>query len=1116
MINPKKYKKSLSILLTISLILLPILTYSSVVFAGGGPGSKPPINPPHFEPAGPAKSQKKVSPVQGIAKASPGIYIYQQDDLRWKVDASCNGQFLDNNSSTNKPVSSVVCEIIDLDHPIYMPTEYLDSLKNVHPKSEFTDVSLRPIYMDNTNYYRTGDPILVNVDPFIGRKAKFTMQIGGAIEPTAYRVYNFPKHEADYLFYTDLYWAALAELTKEINLTGGGTLTKGQTKQLNAAVKTKTGDGSFGPETNVNTGSGGTSTWRSSDESVATVSASGLVTAEGKGTTTITILWEKDGFQLTTTANIGVGTDPDPGGGGKPGGSGQCTFTIGSPMQSSTVNLSDMDPNANGVIKADNRDSEKFDVLKGIPTSESLFTNAFADNYLFKHIWAKMSGKIDYNCSVDVTYKREWTVPGPEVCDDIGKCKPGPAVPESDTQSKTYSFSFTRDYSYWQINNLEVYKINRASMSNYALPGGMVTMNPSGYSPPSLESKHDDSVNSHVRPTETASFEFTPPVRTGGLNSPPSLPDDTGTLKGMAQSNTPESKVNNDMVKFNNNTIMDHSEVTKDGPTPANIPNPTTIGRDVLYKPNNMISSTLLNRADTPSTGTIYYDLLPNNINGGANTQFPINGINTVTVHTPTVIYAGVSDDQEHNQKTKPNPARSAIILDRPFTIMMPTKGQHRSIPGYGNRDYQKYIKLKEVWFPFDVKTESGTFIPKKTWYSIPVSDQSSNFYLPVWVDEGDYTILFRTFAENSPGTGFTTQTNANLNLVNHVATDTVDVEVIGRVYDFRVTDVEDYLWEGVFRTGKGNQAHTGKYYWVGPNGIDGALRGNQEPFVLPILKGSNPLQGHSNITVKQGYKFKFDLKTKGNMFEGQDTIRITPTFYFVDAKGKNRQEVDLYYHTKNKYFVKVGSKDDVFPIKATLDTRLRNVPQNEISMTAGTLFDLGLAQGGSNDRSAFIQRYLQLAQREVEIGGFHGLDLSQPMKTFFGPIQVPAGVSVPRAHAAEQKWYGEYSVPTKSYIVPKGLNVYQQGRFNDKASFFLKNGYLIVNFNIETLRKGDRKNPHLQYIYAPLTNQWKREGFRYTVTDSYGGIFKLKDGDVMFYDGDQSMLDDFKSAGIM
>ncbi|MEI4926664.1 DUF5704 domain-containing protein, partial [Klebsiella pneumoniae] len=125
--------------------------------------------------------------------------------------------------------------------------------------------------------------------------------------------------------------------------------------------------------------------------------------------------------------------------------------------------------------------SEKFDVLQGIPTSESLYTNALADNYLFKHIWAKMSGKITYQCNVDITYQREWTVPGKPVCPPKGgACTDGPPEKKSDTQSKSYSFSITRDYSYWQINNLEVYKINKATMSNYALPGGSVTMTPSG------------------------------------------------------------------------------------------------------------------------------------------------------------------------------------------------------------------------------------------------------------------------------------------------------------------------------------------------------------------------------------------------------------------------------------------------------------------------------------------------------------------------------------------------------------------------------------------------------------------------------------------------------------
>src|SRR5690606_85211 len=85
--------------------------------------------------------------------------------------------------------------------------------------------------------------------------------------------------------------------------------------------------------------------------------------------------------------------DGGEGPGGPPGGSGQCTWTIGSPSQGTVMSQSDMDPGANGVIRADNRDAEKFDVLQGIPTSESLYTNAFADNYLYKQEWAQMSGQ---------------------------------------------------------------------------------------------------------------------------------------------------------------------------------------------------------------------------------------------------------------------------------------------------------------------------------------------------------------------------------------------------------------------------------------------------------------------------------------------------------------------------------------------------------------------------------------------------------------------------------------------------------------------------------------------------------------------------------------------------
>lgn len=1102
---------------TISALLAPF----STIEAGGGPGTKEEVKPFHMEPSGPAKSQKKVIPLEGEAKTNLGIYIFQLDNLDWRVEGQCNGIDLLNDSSTNLPRSSRVCVQLDLDKDVYKPTEYKDKNNEQPPSSTITERSKKPHYMDNTSYYRIGDPILISVDEFDGLSTKFQMQIGGAIAPTASREYNPPKWSADYIFRTDLYWKALAEITKEINLTAGGQISLNQSKQLNATVKTKNGDGNFGAETNVNNGSGGTTTWESSNPGVATVSNSGLVQAVSRGTTTITVLWEKDDFELTTTTNIGVEESPGTGEGDGNEGGGGCTPTIGPPSAGTIMSMNDLDPNTNGVIKSDNRDNVTFNVLRGIPTSESLYTNAFADNYLFKQAWAKMSGKVTYNCNVTISYDREWTVPGPEECDDDG-CTPGPPVPANDTVPKPYNFQITRDYSYWKINNLEVYKIAKATMNNYALPGETVTMNPTGYTPPTLESKNDESVESHVRPGQTTSISYTPPKLTGGLNQPPSVPDDTSLLKGMAESNTPQSKVNNDLVKFNNTTIMNDVEATKDGPTPSNIPNPTMIGRDVLYKPGNMISNSLLNKANTTSSGEIYYDLLPGNVNGGANKILPINGINTVTVHTPVVNYAWVSDDHPHNQKTVPDPTSAALILERPFIVRIPTSGQHLdavSYPGYGNRDYAKYFRIKQVQFPFDVyNADRSQFIPAKTWVDIPVDQLDTTFYLPVWVDEGKYHIVFRNIAENAPA-NFTEQQDANTNLAHHVAADTVPVDVIGRLYDFHVTDISDYNWENVFRKRLGSPDPTGLSYWAGMNSIDGDPRGNLAPFVLPIRPGSHPVQGFANATVKTGYHFKFDLKTKGNMFGKQDGIRITPTFAFVSKDGSSRQEVDLYYHRGQERLIRIGSAQDLEKRFVVLNSRLRNVPGTELGDTARYQYTYELSAEERNLRTLaehMVRLVDQTSHQKTWVGRYDWMILSAPIRTLIGPkTDIPSGVNADRANAAIQRWYGEYSLPADVYAVPKGTDLEplaRQNQLDEKSNIFLKNGYIVVNFNMESLRNGNTEAPHLQYIHAPLMNQWQMEGFNKKPTDTRGRTWPLKDGDIVFYHADQSSRNDFQS----
>lgn len=1104
-------------------VLSLVVLVSSVtqVSAGGGPGIKPELNTYHMEPSTPAKSQKKVIPVEGKKKTNIGVYIYQIDNLKWKVDGHCNNIELENDPTKNLPVSSTICVDLDLNKDVYIPTEYFDKVGESHSSAEIADKSNEPHYMDNTAYYEPGLPILVSVESFTGRNTKFTTQIGGAISPIKTEEYSPSKWNADYQFNTDLYWGAVAEITKEINLTAGGQISLNQSKQLNATVKTKTGDGNFGAETNVNTGSGGTTTWESSNPGVATVSNSGVVQAVSRGTTTITVLWEKDDFELTTTTNIGVEESPGTGEGDGNGGGGGCTPTIGPPSAGTIMSMNDLDPNTNGVIKSDNRDNETFNVLRGIPTSESLYTNAFADNYLFKQAWAKMSGKVTYNCNVTISYDREWTVPGPEECDDDG-CTPGPPVPANDTVPKPYNFQITRDYSYWKINNLEVYKIAKATMNNYALSGETVTMNPTGYTPPTLESKNDESVESHVQPGQTTSISYTPPKLTGGLNQPPSVPDDTSRLKGMAESNTPQNKVKNDLVKFNNTTIMNDVEATKDGPTPSNIPNPTTIGRDVLYKPGNMISNSLLNKANTTSSGEIYYDLLPGNVNGGANKILPINGINTVTVHTPVVNYAWVSDDQPHNQKTVPDPTSAALILERPFIVRIPTSGQHldaASYPGYGNRDYAKYFRIKQVQFPFDVyNADRSQFIPAKTWVDIPVNQLDTTFYLPVWVDEGKYHIVFRNIAENAPA-NFTEQQDANTNLAHHVAADTVPVDVIGRLYDFHVTDISDYNWENVFRKRLGSPEPTGYSYWTGMNSIDGDPRGNLAPFVLPIRPGSHPVQGFANATVKTGYHFKFDLKTKGNMFGKQDGIRITPTFAFVSKDGSSRQEVDLYYHRGQERLIRIGSAQDLEKRFVVLNSRLRNVPGTELGDTARYQYTYELSTEERNQRTLaehMVRLVDQTSHQKTWVGRYDWMILSAPIRTLIGPkTDIPSGVNVDRANAAIQRWYGEYSLPADVYAVPKGTDLEplaRQNQLDEKSNVFLKNGYIVVNFNMESLRNGNTEAPHLQYIHAPLMNQWQMEGFNKTPTDSQGRTWPLKDGDIVFYHADQSSRNDFQS----
>ncbi|MGV7116404.1 DUF5704 domain-containing protein [Paenibacillus kyungheensis] len=1138
-------------------------------------------------PKQPSKIQILSIPVTGQSKPKPKVIWTQTDAGDWEALRNEGGDKYEAKGvmvgtgfdkpkpsmKDSRPVMTEVTDKITADK--YPPDAMSDSTAQVYNQKYITDLDFEKVefdpalsYISGKNSYKKGDTFAI-ITTFTGYKVQEDYH-------QLYEVNGVKTNKYRLEYYTPLiihYTGHVIE-KKEIQVKSDATLQIDDTEQLTAEVRTKAYNEQEFTDNWIDVTHRDQTKWESSDPAIASVDpATGEVTAHATGTAQITAYWTKDPWTLKDSATITVGAAEEP---PTTGPSAICTV----PQAGQQLTGKYMDPMVSAMIKADRRGSEMFDVAQGIPTSESLYGNVFALNYLSQHTFTEYTGECTYRISVKRTYKLKW---------DHGEKK--------DTKNVNYSFNIQRPYSFWKIDQLGVYGIKQTTLNNYGFADNKIIISPNNYVTPSYSAL---TTGNYYAPENPGNQNGGTKNITKSGSGRPTIPDESSDMKKKAENAVDDVEVENDFLKFNNGVIMDNTRTIEKGPTPKAMPAPTMIGKDILYSPNHMIPKTKTNLKNAPSTGTIEYDVLPGHIKGGDNQTFPINGINPVTVHTPVVNYSLVSDDQQHNQKTVPDIYRSALILDRPFSVRIPTTGQHTNYPGYGYRDYAKYVRTKQVQFPFDVyNKEQTTFIPKHTWINVPVNQLDTTFFLPVWVDEGKYDVLFRTIAENAPSS-FTVQHHANVTLDNHVAVESIAVEVIGRVYDFHITDIADYDWQIVFRPWQNLAVPQGTSYWVGDKGIDGEPRGNIAPYVLPVRQGSHPF--YRNLAVKTGYHFKFDLKTKGNMFGEADGIRITPTFRYVPRQGGTSFPVDLYYSTDTDNLIRMGSPQDTVQRYTILNDTTRHVAEEELKNTALYMYDLLLQEQaissssskGNKAQSSTVspsfwtivweraassiwqnltglsweivasKRDLSSSttitiptsaeeaitmfaensrKRKVNIGNFTHLLLTQPLRTLIGPQQhLPEGNNTMRSLAAVQKWYGEYSLPSDVYVVKQGTalqemvgstntnrqpsaeknensNVQTHPASNsakgldEHSSVFLKDGYIIVNFDIETIQKGDTDHPHLQYIHAPLMNQWQLEGFQQQFNDPWGFQFQLQDGDVIFYHANKGSRDDFQSS---
>ena len=838
-----------------------------------------------------------------------------------------------------------------------------------------------------------------------------------------------------------------------------------------------------------------------------------------------------------------------------------------------------------GQFKAENRDAEKYDVSKGIPCTEELYANITAPEYLKDFDVKKVEGDKDYDITVRKTFRlhyETWDYDAYDCPDCSGGKIKDPNDPTKETScnncggdgykgryvstyiDKDYenTYTITRNYRYWNIDKLAIYEIENAQIESDVLAGGKATISVNGseYKEPDIdEYYHDTSLSYHLinDPLEDAiasgritkdgtknvltisSVGHIYPGAGESSTTVPSIgsPDFTAELRSAVGN----FKVRNDTLKFNGTVIMSGA-IDNDGDAepPSDIPASPEINRNVLYRDNLAVKSDALNGTyDTKCE--VRYRLLSDSLNPPRGNEVTLDqDLNPLTVHTPVVCNSGIwnyNSQQIGEKETK----RSDIILGEKAELLFEVDNvMHRDITGYGTKDYTKYVESKYVRFPFDVYIESAPdnyeYVKANIWHIVSKPQEKLYIKVPVWVNEGEYTVNFKTIAINAPDdiddpgdAGFNIddpkddeegkrEYMVNKDINNYVAYRDSKVRVVGQVRNFKITDINDYpLWEKVFRTRTGSSSHTGKNFAVG-----NALGGNPEPYTLPIMEGSNPTQGDRGA-LKTGYAFKFTLETIGEYFEDNDYIRIKPTFYYVNKDGSNRRPVDIYYNEyfngKDNILVKIGSTKDKTNRQVIVNTDIyRNMPEADIQRTCELL--------GITDK--------KFKGKKVDIGTYDEIVLSKDLRLFTGnTVSHPfatGSVEAKRVLKSVQRWYGEYKLPDKLYVAPAGIDIANHAEsldgINGKESFWLKDGYIIVNFSIQTYQDDSAKaltKPKLGYWNAKYTldgtsepgfNMWNAEGFVYTQKDHYKKEFNLLDGDVVFYHAGKKSSNDYKVGG--
>ncbi|MEY8335847.1 hypothetical protein AALB53_22625 [Lachnospiraceae bacterium 47-T17] len=559
---------------------------------------------------------------------------------------------------------------------------------------------------------------------------------------------------------------------------------------------------------------------------------------------------------------------------------------------------------------------------------------------------------------------------------------------------------------------------------------------------------------------------------------------------------------------------------------------------------------------------------------------------NSVVIHTPAMCNSWLITDETKVQKLKQTAAKN-LVLDTPFIVHCTAEGTHCSYPGYGYRDYQKWlyvdkfdeepIRAMQVRFPFPVmrhseKTGVDTYYVANTWIPVPVGD--TEFYMPSWDDEIDYTaVRWRAIAENTEALesytvddGRTlkeadeidpmmyqsrlekTEYTANYDIGNYVGWMEEACSTSGRVYQMEIFDITDYpTWERVFRTGSLENPNelTGFRYTSGLKNRDGFVNGSTGDTTLPTVKGSNAYNANAGA-LSPGYAIRFTFETVGMLENANDAISIKPSFVWISPDGQTRKKADVYYTEtfggKQHQLVKVGSELD------TANKHALSLGDDEWGVDQEALDRTAKARGFGSTKELLDQREYCWNPNEINLksnmntfdGWDHKTILSDGTPYSWDELKQEVvsqngitGVTHTDVLDSVQNWYCNYYLPSKIYVTTQGTRIedYVKTSFTGEEACWMQDGYLVINFDVVTVDGGTRRltynclvhsepydtpneNGEIEY-YTGQCNMWDWEGYINDKMNSDGITFRFVDGDMFMYElGKSNANSDYTNGG--